>query len=79
MIQDFSALRLDRCYGFAEVTEQNIGKAIAIYVDDEIVSALTVQTVITGGEAVISGMQSYEEFEELVDKIYQSSNSVESE
>ena len=56
---------------FAEATEQNIGKAILIYVDDEILSAPTVQCEITDGEAIISNYgQTYEECQEIVMKIY---------
>lgn len=65
---------------FAEATEQNIGKVISIYVDDVIVSAPMVQAKITGGEAIISGpSQTYEECQELVEKIYGESKSEESE
>lgn len=65
---------------FAEATEQNIGKVISIYVDDIIVSAPMVQAKITGGEAIISGpSQTYEECQELVEKIYGESKSEESE
>lgn len=40
---------------FAEVTKNNIGKSIAIYLDGAIVSAPRVNEEITGGQAVISG------------------------
>ena len=39
---------------FAQATADNIGKAISIYLDDELVSAPTVQSVISGGEGVIT-------------------------
>ena len=40
---------------FAEITSRNIQKPLAIFLDDEIISAPTVQDVISGGKAVISG------------------------
>lgn len=46
---------------FQELTKANIGKRIAIFVGGELVSAPTVQTEITGGSAVITGSQNYEE------------------
>lgn len=46
---------------FAEVTADNIGKAISIYMDDELVSSPTVQSAITDGKAVINGMSSMDE------------------
>ncbi len=46
---------------FQQLTKNNIGKRIAIFVGGELVSAPTVQTEITGGSAVITGSQNYEE------------------
>lgn len=46
---------------FAEVTANNIGKTISIYMDDEVVSSPVVQTAITNGKAVINGMSSMDE------------------
>jgi len=40
---------------FAEITKRNIGKPLAIFLDNEIVSAPTVQQEIDGGNAVITG------------------------
>lgn len=40
---------------FAEITKRNIGKPLAIFLDDQYVSAPTVQQEILGGSAVISG------------------------
>ena len=40
---------------FAEITKRNIGKPLAIFLDDQYVSAPTVQQEIIGGSAVISG------------------------
>jgi protein-export membrane protein SecD len=40
---------------FAEITKRNIGKPIAIYLDGQAISVPTVNTEITGGQAVITG------------------------
>ncbi|MGG7058516.1 protein translocase subunit SecD [Clostridium tertium] len=50
---------------FAEVTANNIGKAISIYMDDELVSSPVVQSAITDGKAVINGMSSMDEATKL--------------
>ena len=40
---------------FKEITERNIGKKIAIYIDDVLISAPVVNEVIEGGSARITG------------------------
>lgn len=40
---------------FAKATKDNIGKRIAIMLDEEVISAPTVQSEITNGEAIITG------------------------
>ncbi len=50
---------------FAEITKRNIGKPIAIFLDDGIVSAPTVQQEIIGGSAVITGQFTSEEAKNL--------------
>ncbi|MDO4329314.1 MAG: protein translocase subunit SecD [Lachnospiraceae bacterium] len=50
---------------FAKITEENLGKRIAIVYDDQIVSAPTVQTAITGGQCEITGMETFEAAENL--------------
>ena len=40
---------------FSEATGRLIGQAISIYLDDELISAPTVQTQITGGRGIITG------------------------
>ncbi len=40
---------------FEDITKANIGKTLAIFLDGEIISAPTIQTAITGGQAVITG------------------------
>ncbi len=46
---------------FQELTKNNIGKRIAIFVGGELVSAPTVQGEITGGSAVITGSRNVQE------------------
>lgn len=46
---------------FQEMTKNNIGKRIAIFVGGELISAPTVQSEIIGGTAVITGSASLEE------------------
>ena len=50
---------------FAEYTAAHIGDNLPIIYDGNIISNPTVQSAITGGEATITGMSSYEEAEEL--------------
>lgn len=40
---------------FGEITAANVGKPLAIFLDNQLIEAPTVQTAITGGSAVISG------------------------
>lgn len=46
---------------FEQLTRENIGKRIAIFVGGELVSAPTVQAQISGGTAVITGSSTFEE------------------
>jgi len=46
---------------FQELTKENIGKRLAIFVGGQLVSAPTVQTEISGGTAVITGSQNFDE------------------
>ncbi len=50
---------------FEEITERNIGKPVAIYLDDQIVSAPNVNEKISGGKAQISGGFSLKEAKNL--------------
>lgn len=50
---------------FAQLTEESVGKTIAIYLDGEVISAPVVNTPITNGQAVISGSFSLDEAKEL--------------
>jgi preprotein translocase subunit SecD len=51
---------------FAEITAKNIGKPVAIFLDNAIVTAPIVQSVITDGRAVISGNFDLKEAKNLV-------------
>ncbi|MFC1599770.1 protein translocase subunit SecF [Patescibacteria group bacterium] len=46
---------------FTQITEKNIGKPLAIFVGGELISAPTVRTKITGGNAIIEGSFSIDE------------------
>ena len=64
---------------FAEATEANVGKQIAIVYDNGILSAPNVSEAITGGSAQIDGMGSLEEAQELASYIRIGSLSLELE
>jgi preprotein translocase subunit SecD len=51
---------------FADLTQKNIGKRIAIFLDGEMISAPTVQSAITDGRAIITNMGTVEEAKMLV-------------
>ncbi|GAB6138295.1 protein translocase subunit SecD [Halanaerobaculum tunisiense] len=46
---------------FAEVTRNNVGRRVGIYLDDELLTNPNVQEPITGGEASITGYESLKE------------------
>ncbi len=50
---------------FAEITERNVGKNLATFLDDEILQVAVVQEEITGGQAQITGGFSTEEAYEI--------------
>lgn len=54
---------------FATATSQLVGSKISIWMDDTMISAPTVNTAITNGQAYIDGMGTYEAAKELADKI----------
>ena len=64
---------------FAEATEANVGKQIAIIYDNSVLSAPTVQEAITGGQAEINGMEDVEEAQNLASYIRIGSLSLELE
>lgn len=54
---------------FEELTKNNLGKRIAIYLDGAPISAPTVQSVISGGKAVITGRFTFNEAQELAQRM----------
>ena len=50
---------------FGELTGNNIGRQVAIIIDNVVISAPNVQSEITGGQAIITGMSSQKEALEL--------------
>ncbi len=54
---------------FAQITQDNIGKQVAIFLDGSPLSTPTVQTAITDGQAVITGQFSVEEAKQLVSNL----------
>ena len=54
---------------FGEVTSENIGENLPIVYDGETISYPQVQSAITGGEAQITGMSSFEEADNLATQI----------
>ncbi|HEX5429812.1 MAG TPA: protein translocase subunit SecD [Patescibacteria group bacterium] len=54
---------------FADITQANIGKTVAIFLDGQVLSAPTVQTAITDGQAVITGQFTVADAKELVTRL----------
>lgn len=54
---------------FAEITKKNVGKPVAIYLDQLPISVPTVQQEITSGEAVITGSFNLEEAKTLAKRL----------
>lgn len=54
---------------FADLTKENIGKQIAIFLDGQVISAPTVQTSITDGKAVITGNFTLDEAKKLAQRL----------
>lgn len=50
---------------FADITRENVGKVVAIVLDDQIISAPVVQQEIIGGNAVITGSSDVDEARRL--------------
>src|SRR3989338_3873438 len=51
---------------FEELTKLNVGKPLAIFLDNELISMPTVQEVISGGNAQITGQFTFQEVQRLV-------------
>lgn len=54
---------------FAKATEENLNQSMPVVYDGEVISNPTVNSVISDGQAIIEGMSSYEEAEELATSI----------
>lgn len=54
---------------FAELTKNNIGKQVAIYLDGNVISAPTIQQEIPDGQATISGSFTVPEAKQLVTRL----------
>lgn len=54
---------------FEDATGKLIGQNMGIYMDDQLISNPQVQSKITGGQAVITGMKDYDEAEKLSEQI----------
>jgi preprotein translocase subunit SecD len=54
---------------FAEITTRLVGKPLAIYLDDELISAPIVQQPLTDGKATITGQETIEEARNLAEII----------
>ncbi len=54
---------------FQEATASLVGQRMGIYMDDVLISNPVVQTEISGGQAVITGMENYEAAQDLANKI----------
>lgn len=54
---------------FEQITKDNVGKTVAIYLDGEVISAPVVREAITGGQAQISGSFTPEEGKMLVGRL----------
>lgn len=54
---------------FSDLTKENIGKQIAIFLDGQVISAPTVQAQITDGKAVITGDFTLEEAKQLAQRL----------
>ncbi len=54
---------------FEEITRANVGKTIAIFLDDNLISAPVVNEAITGGQAVISGNFNTKEARDLARRL----------
>ncbi len=52
---------------FEQVTRDNVGKQVAIFLDDQMLTNPSIRQVISGGSAQIDGQRTYEEAKELAD------------
>jgi protein-export SecD/SecF family membrane protein len=61
------ALELKDAEKFAEITKKYLGQPLPIYLDDHMLSAPVVQSVIANGRAIITGQRTVEEAQQLAD------------
>lgn len=61
------SLELKSAEKFKQITAEYIGQPIGIYLDEELITNPTVESVISTGTAVITGQESTEEAQELAD------------
>lgn len=54
---------------FAQITREHTGEILAIFLDGQVISAPVIQTEITGGQAIITGIGSAEEGRELANNL----------
>lgn len=54
---------------FAKITRENIGKPLAIIIDDKVISAPVIMAEISGGKAVITGKFSEQEARSIAKRI----------
>ena len=54
---------------FDAITKANLGKTVAIFLDNKVISAPTVQSEITGGQAIITGSFSPQQAKALADSL----------
>lgn len=67
--QPYISLQVHNAEKFKAVTEKLLGQPLAIYLDEEMLSAPYVQTVIANGQASITGQYTYDEAKQLADVI----------
>lgn len=53
---------------FAQLTERNVGRPLAIFLDNQLVEMPTVQEKITGGKAQITGNFTFDEAKKMVER-----------
>ncbi|MEE1153625.1 MAG: protein translocase subunit SecD [Acutalibacteraceae bacterium] len=63
------SLKLKDAAVFKDITTKYLNQTVSIWLDDQMISAPTVQSAITNGEAVINGLSSAEEAQSLATKI----------
>ncbi len=54
---------------FSDITSKNIGKRVAIFLDGQVLSAPTVQSAITDGQAIITGQFTVQQAKNLVTRL----------